>query len=97
MKISLEVINAALELADLSKDDLRLDYPGKGMYGKVCPGLTVENLSDFALFMYSLGVVAAGEGTDVEGEGFQMARNTGADDMGRGTIFYWQQLVVVED
>jgi hypothetical protein len=55
MNITLDhdLILNALRDADMSADDLRMDYSGRGMYGSDCFGI-VGDVQDLALFMVAI-------------------------------------------
>jgi len=94
MQISKALFTFAVDHAGLSSDQIRHDYPGRGMGGRVCSGIT-GSISDFAIFVASLAVLT--HGTDDEDIAFDLARKVSTDSMGHDTIFYFPGLRIVEE
>jgi hypothetical protein len=85
-------------LNDLLSDfDTRLrSYSGRGMYGKDCVGVDLENSAQIASVFFSLGERCQSSGDDrlaSLGDGDEQIKT---DSMGRGLIVYWPDVYVAD-
>lgn len=95
MEVAQEHVESTLgELWDI---DIRTDYSGRAMYGKTCLGI-VTDMSGWGL---AAEVRNALEYTSwAEEEDFLdyiLTHEPRTDSMGRGTIYYWPGVQVIED
>ncbi len=60
MKLKLVDWETILDSADITEDSVRLDYSGRAMYGRACPGFTGD-ISTFGRFMAAIGRANADE------------------------------------
>jgi hypothetical protein len=81
--ISLELLE---ELAQEVSGDVRTDYSGRGMYGKTCVGIVVDDVD-----LLELGAAIA---ETIEDEELRKALISGSrtDSMGYSTIVYWSRV-----
>ena len=79
--ISLELLE---ELAQEVDGNIRTDYSGRGMYGKTCVGIVVDNL-------LALGgaITSVIEDEELRKE---LTTNSNTDSMGYDTIVYWTRV-----
>lgn len=99
MDINKSDLGYALYNANLGEDDTRLDYSGKGMYGKTCFGIvgTLENLLLFAVEIARQVEAAEQTGEDHPLDDFLCRiHEVSTDSMGRSQIFYWPYVHVTE-
>jgi hypothetical protein len=101
MNITLDhdLILNALRDADMSADDLRMDYSGRGMYGSDCFGI-VGDVQDLALFMVAITDRMSQMDYPTNGDvtaAYDLARAVRSDSMDRHIIFYFPGYRLVED
>ena len=60
-------------------------YSGRGMYGKSCPAIVIDDMTDLLRLGVELGVNGLNE-NDLPG--------TSTDSMGRGIVVYWSSVKV---
>ena len=63
-------------------------YSGRGMFGRECLAITVEDMGDIIKIMVAVGAAAEQEGIDLTGD----ADGARWDSMGHGTVFYWPSI-----
>lgn len=71
-----DALRDVLEIVEAEGFDVRLEYSGRGMYGRKCLGITTDNMGD----MFVLGQLLH--------EHDWMGRPS-TDSMGRSAIVYW--------
>lgn len=84
--------------ADLDTADLRLDYSGRGMFGRRCVGYTGDNPIR-AAFELATVIAAEGDGEPTIDDVRGALENLGtpcSDAMGLGTIWYWPSVAADE-
>lgn len=94
MKVAREFVESTLEDAGL---DVRMDYGGRGMYGKDCLGIVTDG-SGWAL---ATQVMEAQEYTSYAEEDdlldYLLTHEPRVDSMGLGDIYYWPGLQVIDE
>lgn len=80
-------------LADTSR--LR-SYSGRGMYGKECVGIDLENDAEIAGFFFALGQKCYASGDDLLASLGDGSEEMKSDSMGRGRIIYWPDVYVAD-
>jgi hypothetical protein len=97
----LDVVDCSGNAFDEAEDVIRKDYSGRGMYGRTCLGIVVDNQSDFIAFIKELADrYYAGEGAyaELSEEMREFYDNyleaVTQDSMGRATIYYWPRVQV---
>lgn len=89
-----------LDVAEIDTDAFReKGYSGRGMYGRSCPGVDLDNFSGLVLLMVAAGRMAEARDLDDDqtGERFdaeEFARTVCTDSMGMGIIVYWPSLTL---
>ena len=81
-----DAIDRSISYSTLS-DVLRLDYSGRGMYGKTCFGIVTDYKYEFFTFL----VEVAAEDIDVARF---LADKATLDNMGMGMIYYFPQVTL---
>lgn len=96
MEISREMLQSVLDDCGIEESQIRWDYSGRGMYGRVCFGFTgrYSHLFEFGI---RLGIVqvdleSSDEGVPLDLESF--SADLCIDNMGYDYIFYWPNLQV---
>lgn len=87
-----EFDNAVSAVEDEFGVDLnaRKDYSGRGMYGKTCVGIVVDDATHMIAFLHFLA-------EELEEDFLTILHELGAggsDNMGLSTIYYWSHLKV---
>jgi hypothetical protein len=78
----------AIDGAGLPEEAAHWNYSGRFMYGDTCFGLVVQNDGDFAMFCAVLGSSA---------DDWDWVHGVRSDNFGRGMIYYWPEVKVVDE
>lgn len=94
------VIKDALE--ETSHEDLRVDYPGRGMYGADCLAIALADGGDLGRFMFGLGVICGELGGSVATERLdvrlrRLVRAARVDSMGIGIVAYFPSFTLEQE
>ncbi len=95
MEMSREVWDEICAQADIDEGAIYLDYSGRAMYGRTCPGFTGD-LGTFAGFMAALGEINA-QDTGWVADPHELGRAVRTDNMGYDTIYYFPGLELTND
>jgi hypothetical protein len=101
VKIKREHLLTIMDRAEIDHEALR-DYSGRGMYGRSCPGITVDDQETLFRFFAAAGAIEAEQEEDAdlpdgaEFNAFELAEGVATDSMYRSMIFYWPRLEIVE-
>jgi len=79
MKPTAEEVRDALENTNIAEVK---SYSGRGMYGKECPAMDLEEIDEIAILFVMLT-------RDHPNLADWMARNVKLDNMGTGYVVYW--------
>jgi hypothetical protein len=86
-------------VADRAEVTLRLDYSGRGMFGRHCVAITTEAPGGLFAFGFALGTELYGHPTIAGASDLAEAIAPGgeltgvrSDAMGHGTVYYWPGL-----
>ena len=89
-----EVLEDVVYRSDMDLDQIRSDYSGRGMYGRECLGLTCT-LPDLLMFAINFELIH-GDDEDADLLPSEWIPQVQEDSMGRGAIYYWPSVQVVD-
>lgn len=98
MKVLREHVESVFD--NLWDVEVRMEYSGRGMYGKSCLGVVTEDAFSLAA---SLGGLLRGEddaliyAEEVELVEYLLTHAPSFDSLGLSSIYYWPGLQVIED
>jgi hypothetical protein len=95
--ITRSLIMDAVAIAQIDGDiDIYEKYSGRGMYGRTCVGVTLDNADQGYPFIAALTLALIGEDEDDGGDdAIELASRAVTDSLGRGTILYFPGVTLV--
>lgn len=92
MEMPRKIWNEIINGAGIPAESVYLDYSGRSMYGRACPGI-IGGLGTFAVFMAQVGYMnAESDGVETWVDVEELGRMARTDSMGYDTIYYFPEL-----
>jgi hypothetical protein len=93
MQMTKEMFYQILYVSEIDPEHVRLNYSGRYMYGKKCPGITGS--AEFGRFMAAAGIIERDQDDNKDSDqvhSLELADDVVTDDMAGDTIFYFPGL-----